>query len=316
MSPRPGSKVSLQSSRLRIKHSLLPALILVVISVNLVVTYAPPAVAVGNGDVISSAPPWAAFITTNTDFLGHNLAVESQCTGSIISKHWVLTAAHCLLEEDSHGHHTSTPIDLAKIRVVLGRSSLTNTFQGGQYTTSYTQIDIGRDVALIKLDGELPRKALPLALAPDGLQITDNTGVTAYGYGNTSEKYDSNGNITDQTDSTVLRATKTGSYVTKTSCGNEMFLCLQRNGPSELYHGDSGGPVVLGSAPELVQVGVTSILVTLQRGANQVGTWAFAGAARVSEHQEHAWIQGIAEIATGETGTVYRNSTTWGGVDV
>jgi hypothetical protein len=55
---------------------------------------APPAKAIVKGQTVSPAPPWIAVVRQN--ILG--LWEATDCTGSVIASHWILTAAHCVIQ--------------------------------------------------------------------------------------------------------------------------------------------------------------------------------------------------------------------------
>ena len=109
------------------------AFVAVIAAASAVALFPSPAGAMQNGDAITSAPPWAAYVTTVSKFFWTQTQ-ESSCTGSVVAYQWVLTAAHCAVVDDKNGLPTSTAIDPSKFRVVLGRSNLSNTAQGAQYT--------------------------------------------------------------------------------------------------------------------------------------------------------------------------------------
>lgn len=193
---------------------------------------ATPALAVGNGTPVNTAPAWAAYVTKVTKFLGIQ-GFEGSCTGTIISNQWVLTAAHCVMTEDKNGNPTNTRLPLSKFEVVLGRSDLSKTRQGAQWTVDKVAVHPGwkpsaivDDVALLHLKGALPSNAKPLAIAPSGFRLSDGQAVQSYGYGDVKETYSKSAiaakNFSKYTGTTskVLRLTQAGSYKQSSSCSN------------------------------------------------------------------------------------------------
>jgi secreted trypsin-like serine protease len=215
---------------------------------------APSALAIENGTSISTAPPWAAYITVVQKFLFLQ-ASEPRCTGTIVANDWVLTAAHCVMQEDKYGNPTDTKLPTSAFEVVLGRSNLHYHWQGGQWTVDQIVVDpdwapsqLTGDVALLHLHGQLPSAAMPLPLAPSGYSLTNGQNVTSYGYGAISETYRPQAikkmKWADYTPhfSSKLQETQLGSYTLQMSCTNVADWCMRDIGPSEILNGDSGGP--------------------------------------------------------------------------
>jgi hypothetical protein len=275
--------------------------------------------AISQGGSIANAPAWAAYVTTvdKTLFLQD---AETSCTGTIVAADWVLTAAHCVVVH-KNGVPTGTPDPLSKFRVVLGRSNLSKTYQGGQWTVdkvivypSYPAAG-SFDLALMHLHGALPASALPLPLAPSGFALRNGQEINAYGYGDTAETYTSQQIAKKQWDdykatpSDVLRVTAAGSYVDEASCNSAAFWCFHYVGKSEILHGDSGGPWVTSTSNPFV-VGVTSEVASPVKATSTTVTWQLAGAARVTTESAYDWLLKIAGIYRPEADTIYRDSRT------
>ena len=179
-----------------------------------------PALAVEQGTSITTAPPWAAYVTVVGKY-GVQVTEES-CTGTIVSDGWVLTAAHCVVKHNKSGAETTTPLPGRAFAIVLGRSNLNKTHQGAQFSVDQVKVDpnfnpgtLANDAALVYLVGTLPATARPLPLAPSGYVIADGQDVTAYGYGNTFEYYKKASSDYRSTNTNTLQVTVAGSYTRK-----------------------------------------------------------------------------------------------------
>ncbi|MEY2425286.1 MAG: hypothetical protein QOI61_858, partial [Actinomycetota bacterium] len=282
----------------------------------------PNVAAIENGDTISTAPPWAAFVTTIIGAGPYHLR-ESTCTGTIVSTAWVLTAAHCVVEHDANGNPTSTPLPKTKLRVVLGRDNQSKaTSTGAEWTVDEIQIyrdytggTSAWDAALLKLHGALPETALPLPLAPSGFGMPDGAPADLYGYGNTLEAYpkselDNKDPVSySSTKKDYLRKTKPGSYIQDSDCTSDVQFCFERVGASGSLHGDSGGPWVAGgNAPYIV--GVNSLVDLWVRTSETTIKWTHSLAARLSNRFINDWVHSTADVLNPRGGTIYRDPTT------
>jgi hypothetical protein len=279
-----------------------------------------PAAAIKNGQTIKNAPAWAAYVTTVSRFLFTQTS-ETSCTGTIVADGWVLTAAHCVVAEDANGNPTSTPLPISKFEIVLGRSDLDKTWQGGQWTIDQLQIDpqwdptrLTGDVALLHLSGPLPSGAVPLPLAPLSFSVPDGASPLAYGYGCTSTSYGQHAiSIGDFAHyschlSNMLRLTQSRSYRVQRSCTTASDWCLHRAGASEIQNGDSGGPWVPDDTLRSYVVGISSYNSAPQRIGATTVDWQDHHATRITDPTIHNWIDRTAGIQTRTVGAVYRNA--------
>ena len=285
-----------------------------------VLTVPSPAAAIKNGQSIKESPAWAAYVTTVSRFLFTQTS-ETTCTGTLVADGWVMTAAHCVVAEDANGHPTSTPLPISKFEIVLGRSDLGKTWQGGQWTVDQLRIDpewnpdrLAGDVALLHLAGPLPRRAVPLPLAPSSFSLPDGASPLSYGYGCTSTSYGKNAISTGDFAhyschlSNVLRLTQPRSYRVQRSCTTAPDWCLRRAGASEIQNGDSGGPWVPDDKLKSYVVGITSYNSAPQRTDATAVDWHDHHATRITDPTIHAWIDRTAGIQTGTVGAIYRNA--------
>ena len=225
-----------------------------------------PALAVEQGTSITTAPPWAAYVTVVGKY-GVQVTEES-CTGTIVSDWgWAPTAAHCVVKHNKSGAETTTPLPGRAFAIVLGRSNLNKTHQGAQSSVDQVKVDpnfnpgtLANDAALVHLVGTLPATARPLPLAPSGYVIADGQDVTAYGYGNTFQYYKKASSDYRSTNTNTLQVTVAGSYTRKERLRvvfHDGLVLLPRWDIAEILHGDSGGPWVTNTANKFI-VGVTS----------------------------------------------------------
>ena len=172
------------------------------------------------------------------------------CGGSIISDHWILTAAHCL----------GTAGKLAKVQVKEG---VTNYKSEGAWVraarvephAAYNSATEENDIALVKVNSEQDKQAV-IALASISTLLQVGTPLEITGWGATAE----GGAVVDS-----LRMADV-NYVDTDSCNAPdayngtikagMICAGFQKGGVDTCQGDSGGPLVLKSARILV--GVTS----------------------------------------------------------
>jgi uncharacterized protein (TIGR03382 family) len=167
------------------------------------------------------------------------------CTGTLIDKEWVLTAAHCLqgISLSSIRVHFNT-VDLFRSQGTVRMAAMAIP------KPNFDQRDLGHnDIGLIKLSEPMTEIApLPVNLDPDKAPV--GIDVTMVGFGATAQGGGGSVGVEYVVNQTSVPCTFAGS--------DADLLCFSQTSGKGKCEGDSGGPSFAMVNGTLTQVGITS----------------------------------------------------------
>lgn len=173
---------------------------------------------------------------------------QSLCTGSIIGKELILTAAHCVDGKPSRMEvvfksNVKKAHD-ADRRPVKGYIQHPNWRESRDSGSGGSGINRG-DLAVLKFTGGLPKGFVPLSLASEGLALSIGQAVGMLGFGVTSGTTESGAGVLRKTNTTILDFVSDTEVLTD---GRATSVCF----------GDSGGPAFVKEKDKWVLWGVAS----------------------------------------------------------
>ena len=209
---------------------------------------------VGGKRVNYGSHPWMANIYT-IDQMIDGTYINQLCGGSVISKNWVLTAAHCLLDLEtdellvSAGDHK-----LGRKDKYEQRRMITKVILHEEYEISSDH----NDIALLKVDKPFifNNNVKPVCLPKSGIGIDKfkDSKCDILGWGHTTKRKRS---PELRIASVKIMSQKTCSNYFEELLTSSMFCAGYHKGGIDACQGDSGGPMIC-QTNRKVQRGITS----------------------------------------------------------
>lgn len=245
---------------------------------------------VGGSPTSTESWPYLTAIYTGAD------ASDAYCGGALVAPDRVLTARHCVWDDDGQ---LLVPVD--QIRVRLGDDYLMGAGEDAGVSAVLTppivQPPMLPDIALLVLD--TPASAAPIAVSGDS-RWAARAGATAYaaGWGTTVEGGAPAGDLEEVS----LRMLTPGTCRTLNTGGFGGFdLCAGEpmSGGADSCQGDSGGPLVgFGADKREYLIGIVS------RGIGCGRAFAPGVYTRVDHPSLVAWLESVGVPVARNTGSV------------
>lgn len=215
---------------------------------------------VGGTSVSISTAPWQVAIIHR----GARSNFDGQfCGGSLISREWIVTAAHCLKDGSTETQPSSIGIQVGNATLSTSRLSVLSV-SAIEVHQDYGSSGSSHDIALIKLSSPV---ALSNSVAPLTIYrgaVANNTLALVTGWGQTGVT-DNSGYVYTPKWPTALQGTNV--FVADDNCWNQgvpgfnetTMLCAGTDGwMNDTCQGDSGGPLAINVSGTNYLAGVTS----------------------------------------------------------
>ncbi|KAH8344604.1 hypothetical protein KR067_001219, partial [Drosophila pandora] len=200
------------------------------------------------------------------------------CGGSIISKNFILTAAHCVTNQQEDGSFVAIDADRFTIR-----AGSNDRFSGGVLVNVVEVIfhegyntNLHNDVAVLRLESPLIFSSSIQPIALPSVQTPDDADIIVSGWG----RLKAGGDLPRYLQYNTLKSISFEKCDELIGWGLEMELCLLHEADNGVCHGDSGGPAIYngevvgiagfvwGSCGTTYPDGYSRVWLSIQAGSN------------------------------------------------
>ncbi|XP_045106678.1 trypsin-1-like [Portunus trituberculatus] len=190
------------------------------------------------------------------------------CVGSIINDLYILSAAHCLFDQD-----TLVQLDASSVMVGIGDHNQLSTDDDVEGITrqieveeikifsQFSIVNVDFDIALLKLKEPLdftPKEIGPICLPKDDTQTYGGDQGVVVGWGITKEGEINQPAILMEVELPILPAAVCETMMVNFFDITERMICASVEGGKDACEGDSGGPLSVVEGEQHIVVGVSA----------------------------------------------------------
>jgi hypothetical protein len=224
----------------------------------------------------------------NFSFARVIVAGAFDCSGTVVSDGWVVTAGHCA----DTGSKKAYQVQLWQGAIGQSTgwtSAVDDLIRDPNFAVVGTVVI--HDALLLHTSSAMPAWAVAIPLVNSSTALNAGVGVTAFGWGRTG---------INSPASTMLQKSPDGTL----SIGpcpqghNQGQLCLNENA-NELWHGDSGGPILVWQAGAWQLVG----LISQSLRTKLASAWPLSP----SQSVDRSWVQSTIGVPNLSNGSIIRD---------